>query len=283
MKNLQLLAILTLLFIVSCGDDDEPALNSVRLSINDLEVMEGDEDNMVSLTLQLDEPAEDVITIALSSMEGTAEEDIDYVGFSSEVVSFQKGESTKDFDLTIKGDPVFELNESFEVVASNPSGPVTLGKSSAVVTIQNDDLPLPLRILVQLKINFDGLISLPPNSEASAFVNFGQPPNVPNADWTIEVAEGEVCKWELETPTASTRILFPENAVEFLTTDTISNFLEFITPDTFPSPTIEYQVIAADPFEDVEWKYNLFFLVERDGVQYGPFFIDPKIRIPSSQ
>src|SRR3546814_9014001 len=54
-------------------------------------------------------------------------------------VSFAAGQTSKTLTVLVKGESVFEANESFTVTLSSPSGDGTIATGSANGTIINDD------------------------------------------------------------------------------------------------------------------------------------------------
>jgi hypothetical protein len=70
----------------------------------------------------------------------------DYAAQSG-TVSFGEGEDVKTISITINGDTAFELSEEFKVVLSNANNGATIGDSTAIATITNDDsAPTTVRI-----------------------------------------------------------------------------------------------------------------------------------------
>ena len=61
-------------------------------------------------------------------------------GFPSGTVSFSAGETSKVITVLVNGDTTVESDEGFKVVLSNPSDSNTISTSTAVGTIQNDDV-----------------------------------------------------------------------------------------------------------------------------------------------
>lgn len=147
----------------------------------------------------------------------------------------------------------------------------------------DDDEPTPMPPAgpeekeVMLTVDFDGLINNAlPNSEVSAYVNFGQPSGTPNSEFTTESVLGDTISWNLNTGASTDVILF--NGIDII--DSIAFFDDYFVEvsDTIPSANYRIEVINNEQ-DALELKYDLWFFVERNGVQTGPYYIDPKIRI----
>lgn len=94
------------------------------------------------------------ITVAYSTLNGTAISGSDYTGVSGGTISFADGEATKTIRVSIINDSNVEINEAFQVALSAPTGGATLGNpSQATVTIVDDDTP-------QLAGQWGGVINL---------------------------------------------------------------------------------------------------------------------------
>ena len=143
--------------------------------------------------------------------------------------------------------------------------------------------PTPQDIPIVLTVDFDSLLTLSPFDEASAFVDFGQPSGTPNSTYTTEASLGDAITWSLQTSSANDVILF--SGFLFNTPDTIlGKYIQITEPmDTanLPAPILKIEVIDADAVDNLEWKYDLLFFAERNGVRTGPYFIDPILRVKS--
>ena len=117
-------------------DDGAPVLPS--LSIADLAVAEGNGEHAhFMFTVTLDKAATGPVTVAYATSDLTAIAGSDYVA-SNGTLTFAAGETSKTVHVDIKGDAVFEGNETFTVMLSNASS-ATIADASAVGTIVNDD------------------------------------------------------------------------------------------------------------------------------------------------
>ncbi|MDX6678526.1 MAG: hypothetical protein QOE31_2578, partial [Solirubrobacteraceae bacterium] len=92
----------------------------------------------VTLTLSLSAPAAGGETVAWTTSNGTATAGSDYTAASGSV-TFVAGATSATISVTVLGDGAVEADETFSVTLSSPSSGLTLGTSSATVTITNDD------------------------------------------------------------------------------------------------------------------------------------------------
>lgn len=115
-------------------------------------------------TLTLSAISNQTVSVAFTTVAGTATAGIDYTGLSG-IVTFNPGETIKTVAIKVLGDLVAESNETFSVQLSNAVN-AGLGTSTGVGTIQNDDrkprgysgklLKLDL-VMMNLDLNTDNL------------------------------------------------------------------------------------------------------------------------------
>ena len=136
------------------------------VSIGDVTVSEGNTTSSASFTVTLSSPASTNQSVSFATSDSEAIAGSDYVS-SAGVVTFLPGELQKSVTVTILGDTVQELNETFLVTLSSPSAGLELGDAVAVGTILNDDIPpnqLPTAVVTAtptsglgpLAVNFTG-------------------------------------------------------------------------------------------------------------------------------
>lgn len=120
-----------------------PSGPTPSLSIADARVVEGNTGTtVVEVSVSLSVAAQGAVTVAYATADGTATTaDADY-GAASGTVTFAAGETRKTVVIQVKSDTRQELDESFFVRLSNPSGAV-IGDGEATVTIANDDAAPP--------------------------------------------------------------------------------------------------------------------------------------------
>jgi hypothetical protein len=115
-------------------DDDSPTL-----SINDVRIGEGNVGTATaSFAVSLSHASGAQVTVDYATADGTANAGSDFDAASG-TLTFAPGELTKTVNVTVNGDLVTEdVEETFTVVLSNPSG-VTLGDGSGAGTIVDDE------------------------------------------------------------------------------------------------------------------------------------------------
>jgi hypothetical protein len=128
--------------------DNDPA---PCLSIGDATVQEGDTGaTNAALTVRLDVPACERVTIQYATVEGTARAGTDYTGVSGTLI-FEAGETNKAVLVPVLGDRVHETNEMFRVELSNPVG-AELCVGQAVCTISDNDQDVTVSISDAMKV-----------------------------------------------------------------------------------------------------------------------------------
>lgn len=108
------------------------------ISIGDVTVTETDSGTAMALfTVQLSAPSSQTITVAYSTLDGTALAGLDYLATSG-VLTFAPGVTTRTVAVAIVGDVTAEATETFRVMLSNPTH-ATLGVAQATGTILDND------------------------------------------------------------------------------------------------------------------------------------------------
>ncbi|MCP9496072.1 MAG: hypothetical protein MSG64_16615 [Pyrinomonadaceae bacterium MAG19_C2-C3] len=108
------------------------------LSVTDASILEGNNGTTtLAFPVTLSAVDNETVTVAFSTVDGTAQAGSDFVSASS-TLTFNSGETTKTVTVAINGDILYEPNETFRLILTNPVG-ASLGKSEAVGTIRNDD------------------------------------------------------------------------------------------------------------------------------------------------
>jgi len=114
-------------------DDDGPSV-----SINDVSIKEGNSGNTaLQFTLTLSGPSVETIVVRATTASGTATQFNDFVGFNSNI-TFQPGQTTRTFNISLIGDTNPELDETFFVNLSQPNA-VTIADGQGIGTILDDD------------------------------------------------------------------------------------------------------------------------------------------------
>jgi hypothetical protein len=109
-----------------------------------LPVVEGNSGNTpTSFLITLTPASGGPVTVRADTADGTATlADNDYVQVLNQTVTFNPGETAHTVTVSVVGDTQVELNETFNLVLSNPSGAV-ISDDTGVGTIINDDFPSP--------------------------------------------------------------------------------------------------------------------------------------------
>ena len=113
-------------------DDDEPP----TLSIDDAEAGEGES---AEFAVRLSAPSGVAVSVSYATADGTAAAGSDYTAASG-VVRFEPGETEQTITVTTLDDGTSEVEETFTVELSAPSG-VTVADGTATGTITDDDEP----------------------------------------------------------------------------------------------------------------------------------------------
>ncbi|MGH1492471.1 MAG: Calx-beta domain-containing protein [Acidimicrobiales bacterium] len=119
------------------NDDQQPGL---EVSVGDAQVVEGEAGTViVSVPVTLNQPAGLAVSVDVATVDDSATTaDSDYVAFAT-TVNFPANSQSATVDIVVNSDTNQELDETFNVVASNPSAGLTLGDDTGVVTIISDD------------------------------------------------------------------------------------------------------------------------------------------------
>ena len=118
------------------NDDPVPAL-----AVNDVSVTEGNSGTSnLSFAVTLSAASGQAVTVAYATANGTATAGSDYTAASG-TLSFAAGETSKTVAVTVAGDVLNEVNETFTLNLSAPVN-ATISDAQGIGTISNDD-PVP--------------------------------------------------------------------------------------------------------------------------------------------
>ncbi|MGH1492835.1 MAG: Calx-beta domain-containing protein, partial [Acidimicrobiales bacterium] len=120
--------------------DDEPP--PPGLSIADISTTETDTNFDVDATITLDTPSTSVVTVELSTVDGTALAGSDYVAIASQLVTIPANTTSVTVPVTIVGDTLFEQTEEFTLTLGNPTNAI-IGDGIASVTVADTDPVVP--------------------------------------------------------------------------------------------------------------------------------------------
>ncbi|MEZ4962439.1 MAG: Calx-beta domain-containing protein [Saprospiraceae bacterium] len=286
MKKFKFIIIVCALALYACEKDSpDDTSENVQVSISDVSVDEGNNYKKVAITLTLNKASESQVTANISSGGGTAEADKDYIPFSNQAVVFAIGETSKNFEMTIIGEYLFENDEFFEVTISSVTGQATIAQATGRVDIINEDVDGSLSVPIEFTCDFNALLNLSPNSEVGYdIMNFGQPENVPNSAFTSVAALGDTISWKPWFSQAGDTILYYEVTFDDPMFEPDFYFDDLSEPvsasdDVFTEA--KFVVINKD-VNDLVIKYTLWFYIGKTtGERVGPYYIDPKIRVPN--
>ncbi len=111
------------------------------VSVNDVSQGEGNGvSSVMFFTLTLSAPSMSPVTVNFSTADDTAIAGVDYIGALNTPVTIPAGDTMKTFGVTVLGDTVPELNETYFVNLSNAVG-ATILDGQGLGTITNDDSP----------------------------------------------------------------------------------------------------------------------------------------------
>ncbi len=123
------------------SDDPKPSISIAP--VTDTEGNVGTKTFAFDVTLS--GPASTDVTVSYATTAGTATAGTDYATTSG-TLTFAPGEVEKTINVSVNGDNVYELDETFTVNLSAPSANATIATPSATGTIQNDEAEPTLSI-----------------------------------------------------------------------------------------------------------------------------------------
>jgi len=139
--------------VLTIVNDDAPP----TLSIGDAQVTEGNASTgendpgtkTVTFPVTLSAPAEKEITFKVRTANGTAVAGEDFTEQTGQTLIIPAGQTTQSFSVTVTGDDVDEVDETFSVELSDAmftdeSGAVGIGDGTGIGTILNDDLSISI-------------------------------------------------------------------------------------------------------------------------------------------
>ena len=145
--------------MITIGDDDQARAS--RFHVEGLSLLEGNQGTTVAEARVALEPASaSTVTVVYQTEDISAKAGEDYRAASG-TLTFAPGEVQKTVPIDIIGDAMFESDESFAVVLSQPKLAL-IGTSRATVVIANDDAPVRATIAdMEIDEGNDGVKSLP--------------------------------------------------------------------------------------------------------------------------
>lgn len=132
---------LILSIVIGCVDEKDgtaPGLDLPMITVSDVTVQEGDQDQVIDLEINLEGNNTTNAIVSFSAVPGSAETPDDYRLLTTGKLIFAKGETRKTIQVRITADEGKEPVETFEIKFYNPLN-VTLARDVIVVTIEDDD------------------------------------------------------------------------------------------------------------------------------------------------
>src|SRR5207248_746489 len=118
--------------------DEDPDGGTATLAVGDVVVAEGNGGTSTAVfTVRLSAAAANTVTVDYATVDDTAAAPRDYTAKSG-LLSFSPGQTFKTVPVTVKGDVVDEVDETFAVNLSSPTG-ATISDATGIGTIRDDD------------------------------------------------------------------------------------------------------------------------------------------------
>ena len=109
------------------------------ISIDDVSIFEGNAGtSSFQFEVTLSRTSSKTVTVAYSTVDGSAKHDQDYTAISNQTLTFAPNETSKKISVTVVSDDIEEADDQFSVVLSNPTN-ATIAKNTGTATIRNDD------------------------------------------------------------------------------------------------------------------------------------------------
>src|SRR5205085_9569098 len=88
-----------------------------------------------TFTVSLSNPSDQTITVNYATADGSATAGSDYVAVPTTTLTFNPGETSKPVVVVVKGDTIYEANETCFVNLLNPNSNATIGDGQVLGTI----------------------------------------------------------------------------------------------------------------------------------------------------
>src|ERR1700730_11748607 len=116
---------------------DQPTVSTPVISVADVVVGEGD--GFAEFVVRLNAPSAASVSVNYFTSNGSAVANTDYIGISTNTLTFAPGEMVKTVQVAIVDDTAVEPTESFFFVLSSPTGGAVIGNTYALATIIDND------------------------------------------------------------------------------------------------------------------------------------------------
>ena len=187
----RLTAIETVQFADSTVDASELGTGAglPQLTVDDISLSEGNSGSkFATFQFTLSRAMADPVSVDFSTVDVTATAGSDYTAQSG-TLSFAPGQTRTSLSISITGDTVMESNETFWLQLNNPTG-LGLSKSTAIVTLSNDDTPVPTPVATNLAPTLNTAIATQTATEGTAF-------NLTLPTTTFSDPDGNTLTWSL--------------------------------------------------------------------------------------
>lgn len=238
-------------FALTITEDDPLPRGTLTLSPATSSIVEAAAN--VTFTVTRTSGSNGAVSVNFATGGGTASANVDYT-FASGTLSWSDGDtSSKTFVVPIRHDTIYEPNETLNVTLSGVAGGATLGNSSAVITIVDNDVAVPgklqftpltrrvtqnegttARLLVERVNGSDGPASVvcstvPYDSNTKPNEDYDQPTNQP-LTWVHGETTPKECVIQIRNDAVSGEVACPdpENS-EFCAAGEIV-YVELISP-----------------------------------------------------
>jgi len=247
--------------VVTIEDDDLPVISLQPASFT---ISETNDDQFVDLTLSLNQPSPETVSVSITSEAFEAEPNSDYVAFSERVV-FPAGSVSQTVRLKIDtiDDDAPESDESFLIVLSDPASNAVIEQPGGSVTIiiRDDD---PAEVTVVARPIGEG------NAEFGTFFflvvrGFHEAPvsfDVSTQDISAEAGSDYV-------PVINKRVTFPGDSGAFP--------IEIIDDSIIDANFEQIGIVLSNPSDNLSIgdpaAYSPLFIVDNDGptrIEFGP-------------
>lgn len=166
---------------------DDPAVVLPKLSVEDMNVPEGNGNSVLQVRLLLDKAAATNVVIRYSTKDLTAKGGIDFEGQSNETITIAPGATETFIPVKIMGNEYFEADKQFEIVIISALNAEVI-KSTAKITLLNDDESTPGGLRIP-SAGYSTPESYPGYQLAWSDEFQGSAVNL--SDWTFEIGNGQ--------------------------------------------------------------------------------------------
>jgi hypothetical protein len=227
------------------NDDSLPIIiPAPTLRIEDVQVLEGSSGTINAVfTVTLSEASLETVTVLVTSADETAERTSDYSALLPTTLTFAPGELTKTVSVTINGDVLVELDETFLINLSAPVN-ATFADNQARGTILTDESGP--RLLLDPSITIDDVVALEATSGTTiaVFTITLSAPSVQTVTVVATSADGTALN-----PTHY--LSLPPTTLTFSPGETTKTVEVVITGDLIVEPNLSFVINLTTPMNGV--------------------------------